>query len=68
MFDNKDMIELLMERGSAIKWNDEDKIFDTQERIRNKMFEQYHTRISGIFLTFRNDKDVKLAQQLYRDS
>ena len=64
VFDNYEIISMLSSRGEAIKESNNAKIFQLEHLIKQFRDKQYDTDISGIFITFENDRDVKMAQEI----
>lgn len=63
-FDNRRMINLLRQRGDAIKNSDHGSVFQTEHLINLEKLRQYNTNVCGFFITFENDSDVKLAKKI----
>jgi len=61
VFDNKEMIDLLKERGQAIRDGDSGKIFLLEHKINSLKDSQYHTTVCGVFMTFEDDRNVREA-------
>lgn len=61
VFDNHQMLELLKERGTAIKESDNGKVFQLEHLIKIGKDLQYETDVCGVFITFENDSSVKMA-------
>lgn len=68
VFDNSRMIDLLKQRGSAIKYNDQGKVFQIEHLINLEKAAQYNTDVCGVFITFENDSDVKMSQDICRNT
>ena len=61
VFDNSEMIALLLKRGQAIKRNDKAQIFQLEHLINLKKQEMANVPVIGAFVTFQTWQDVKLA-------
>ena len=63
VFDNKEILDLLFERGEEITVGDTATVEKIETKINSFAFKQklYHTPVCGVFMTFENDKDVRRA-------
>lgn len=66
VFDNKELIDTLDERGQAIKKNDKPRIVELEEKIDQQKNELYHARAVGVFVTFQTWQDVRYAKHTQR--
>ena len=62
------MIELLRERGQAIRDGNSGKIFLIEHKINTLKEEQYHANVAGVFMTFEDDKNVREAQNIMNET
>jgi hypothetical protein len=67
VFDNRRMINLLKQRGEAIKNSDNGRVFYTEHLIHQEMLRQYNANICGLFVTFETDSAVKLAEDMCKN-
>ena len=62
-FDNQEMIELLKSRGLAIRNSNVDMVVNQELQINGRKGDHYHTTICGVFVTFEDDRNLKLVMQ-----
>ena len=63
VFDNSRMINLLLDRGQAIKHKNSAKIYQLEHLINLEKAESYHSRIVGVFITYETERDIRYAQR-----
>lgn len=70
VFNNKELLELLFDRGEAIRVGDTIKVEEIEDRINDKEFKkkQYYTPVCGVFMTFENDIHVRKAQNVMNET
>lgn len=52
VYDNQNMLDLLLQRGQAIKSKDKAKIFQLEHLISLQKHHQYNATVSGAFITY----------------
>lgn len=63
-----EMIELLRERGQAIRDGNSLNISKIEHKINTVKEEKYHTNVAGVFMTFEDDKNVREAQNIMNET
>ena len=63
VFDNSKMINLLLDRGQAIKHKNSAKIYQLEHLINLEKAESYHAKIVGVFITYESERDVRYAKR-----
>lgn len=64
IFDNRELVGLLRERGYAIAKNDMREVRTLEDKIN--VDRQYDTRICGAFLTFETEEVLKKAIRVWK--
>lgn len=59
VYDNKEMLTLLINRGFAIKTKNKEEILKIESEILDFKEKQYYTDIVGCFITYQTWEDVK---------
>jgi len=62
VFDNSKLIDLLEQRGQAIKVRNKSKINELEFRINQLKDSQYKARVIGAFVTYQTSLDINLAK------
>jgi hypothetical protein len=63
VFDNSKMINLLLDRGQAIKHKNSAKIYQLEHLINLQKESSYNARIVGVFITYESERDVRYAKR-----
>jgi len=63
VFDNSKMINLLLDRGQAIKHKNSAKIYQLEHLINLEKAESYHAKIVGVFIIYESERDVRYAKR-----
>ena len=66
IFENKELIEDLIQRGSFIQYQDEDGINKIEEKIENSKEKYYNAPICGVFITFETSSHFRRATNMFK--